>query len=407
MGLNPSSGPCEVASMPAALKGVRLWIALAGGLLLLILAAGFVVFRVDILRTSLDPRVPFQTYDPPGAPIYSQARAWALLPTAADHPRADDPPADVFFIHPTTYDGGVHWNAPFRDSKATRQLTDEMLPNYAGPFDRAGRLFAPHYRQASLYAQLTLREDAREARIFAYGDVVAAFRYWKAHYGGDRPFILAGAEQGGVLAARLLSEEIVPDPAMMKRLAAVYLIETVVPAQNYGPTSPPAACTRRAEAGCVLAWKSGSAVERGRIRERSLVWAGADLVNLAGRQPLCVNPLTGTVTGDAIPAKANLGAANATGLDWGDRPPLLAREVEARCEDGILKVSRPKARTLRPGGGWADRLKLPPYNLFYGDLEADARARVAARLGRPDFPNAAPPITQSVVVRGSPVHRID
>ncbi|MBI1408031.1 MAG: DUF3089 domain-containing protein [Caulobacter sp.] len=390
------------------LTGVRLWIALAGAAVVLLLIVGLLVFRVDILRTSLDPRVPFQTYDPPNGPDYSESRAWALIPGAPASPRADDPPADIFFIHPTTYDGGDHWNGPFRDARATRINSQVMLPNYAGPFASAGRVFAPHYRQASLYAQLTLREDAREAREFAYGDVLAAFRKWKADYGGDRPFILVGVEQGGVLAARLLAEEIAPDPALMKRMAATYLIETVVPAEAYGPTSPPPACTSRAQAGCVLAWKSGSAVERGRIRERSLVWDKAGrLVSLAGRQPLCVNPLTGTATDDLIAARANLGAANATGLDWGDRPPLVARAVEAQCEDGVLKVSRPKSRTLRRSGGWADRLRMPPYNLFYADIEADARARVAARMGLSAFPQMAPPITRSVPVRTVPTHRIN
>ena len=91
----------------------------------------------------------------------------------------------------------------------------------------------------------------------------------------------------------------------------------------------------------------------------------------------------------------------------GERPPLVARAVEARCDEGILKVSRPKAASLRPKGGWADRMKMPPYNLFYGDLEADAQARVAASLGVPDLANAAPPITQSVTVRTVPTHRID
>ncbi|HYE46774.1 MAG TPA: DUF3089 domain-containing protein [Caulobacter sp.] len=394
--------------MPWLLQGKRLWITLGALALAGILALAWTVYGVDVLRASLDPRVPFQTYDPPTAPPYDQPRAWALLPAAPDRPRFDDPPADVFFVHPTTYDGGDHWNAPFRDGRATRLTREVMLPNFAGPFAKAGRVFAPHYRQASLYAQLTLREDAREARAFAYEDVRNAFRFWKAKYGGERPFILVGVEQGGLLAARLLAEEIAPDPALMKRLAAAYLIETVVPAEAYGPTGAPPACTRRAEAGCVLAWKSGSAVERGRIRERSLVWgANGTLVNLAGRQPLCVNPLTGSVTAVAAPPQANLGAANAAGLDWGERPPLVARAVEARCDNGILRVSRPKAASLRPKGGWADRLKMPPYNLFYGDIEADARARVAARLGIPDIANAAPPITQSITVRSVPTHRID
>jgi len=394
--------------MPPWLTGRRLWIALGAVALAAILALAWMVYGVDVLRASLDPRVPFQTYDPPTAPPYDQARAWALLPAAPDKPRYDDPPADVFFIHPTTYDGGDHWNAPFRDGRATRLTREVMLPNYAGPFAKAGRVFAPHYRQASLYAQLTLREDAREARAFAYEDVRNAFRLWKARYGGQRPFILVGVEQGGLLAARLLAEEIATDPALMKRMAAAYLIETVVPAEAYGPTRPPQACTQRREAGCVLAWKSGSAIERGRISERSLVWGpNGTLVNLGGRTPLCVNPLTGSTTTAPAPAEANLGAANAAGLGWGERPPLVARAVEARCDEGILKVSRPKAASLRPKGGWAEKLRMPPYNLFYGDLEADAGARVANLLGIPDIANAAPPITQSISVRSVPTRRID
>ena len=394
--------------MPPWLQGRRLWIALGAAALAVVLGLGWMVYGVDVLRASLDPRVPFQTYDPPGKPEYAETRAWALLPKAPDTPRFDDPVADVFFIHPTTYDGGDHWNAPFRDAKATRLTREIMLPNYAGPFAKAGRVFAPHYRQASLYAQLTLREDAREARAFAYDDVRDAFRQWKAKYGGQRPFILVGVEQGGLLAARLLAEEIAPDPALMKRMAAAYLIETVVPADAYGPTHPPAACTARYQAGCVLAWKSGGAVERGRIKERSLGWTPTGtLVNLAGRMPLCVNPLTGTATTEEAPERANLGAANASRLAWGERPPLIARAVHAKCDEGILKVSRPKSGALRPTGGWADRLRMPPYNLFYGDLEADSQARVAALLGVPEGAKAAPPISQSISVGTVPTHRID
>jgi hypothetical protein len=51
--------------------------------------------------------------------------------------------------------------------------------------------------------------------------------------------------------------------------------------------------------------------------------------------------------------------------------------VSAQCKDGVLSTSRPKSAAFRRAGTWADRRKVPPYNLFYGDIEADALARTA------------------------------
>ena len=42
---------------------------------------------------------------------------------------------------------------------------------------------------------------------------------------------------------------------------------------------------------------------------------------------------------------------------------------------------------VRLAGAWADRQKVPPYNLFYADLEADAKARVLTLMNRTDFPS--------------------
>jgi hypothetical protein len=88
--------------------------------------------------------------------------------------------------------------------------------------------------------------------------------------------------------------------------------------------------------------------------------------------------LLGAASDADAPPRLNLGAANATGLEWGARPGFMVRQVGARCIGGILRVSRPRSASLRPQGSWAEHLRAPPYNLFWADLEADALARVAA-----------------------------
>ncbi|MFN3514517.1 MAG: DUF3089 domain-containing protein [Phenylobacterium sp.] len=358
-------------------KGFRRGLIALAVLIASVLGAGAFVWRDDILRTGLDPKEPFQTYEPPPAPDYSQREAWALLPTDPAQAKPDEPAADVFFVSPTTYDGGAHWNAPFDDPRSDALFRRVMAPNYAGPFVRVGRIFAPRYRQASLYSLLTLREDAKEARRFAYGDVAQAFRRYLSDYNSGRPFVIVGVEQGGTLAARLLVEEVAADPAVRARLAAAYLVEAAVPAD--APPLPP--CTGRDQAGCLAAWVSAYEhdLERAQaIQDRSLVWRQGALDNLHGSRPLCFNPLLGQVSEAEAPARLHQGAANATGLEWGARPAFLTRQVSARCERGVLRVSRPKSGSLKPSGSWADRRKVPGYNLFYADLEADAKARLAA-----------------------------
>lgn len=355
----------------------RRWLFAGLGGLTLILGAATTIFWGDLVSTDLDPKIPYQTYQPPPAPDYARVGAWRLWPGTPG-----GPPADVFFIPPTTYDGGRNWNARLEHPKAARQFREVMAPNYAGPFISVGRIYAPNYRQASLYSLTTLREDAREARQFAYGDVRAAFRHYIESGDGGRPLILVGVEQGGTLLLRLLAEEVAPDPLLRRRLVVAYAIATFAPAD----TPPIEPCMRRDQVGCLAAWASAPQGERElghQLLARALVWTPqGELTNLSPRPALCFNPILGAVTDTPAPARLHLGAANATGLEWGVRPPFLSRQISAVCEAGVLYVSRPQSTTLRQTGSWADRRKAPGFNLFYADLEADAHRRLASYLAQ-------------------------
>jgi hypothetical protein len=351
------------------------------GVLVALVVIALLVWRNDILESLLNPELPYAVYKPPPPPDYGSPAAWALMPGPA---RPGEPPVDVFFVHPTTFDGGRNWNGPIDARGPARLLDRVMLPNYAGPFAAVGRVFAPRYRQASLYSGLTLFDDAIEAREFPYGDVRAAFQAFQRRIGPDRPFIVVGVEQGGTLAARLLRDEISPDPALRRRLVAAYLMEAVTPVDEYADEAATPACAQRRQTGCVVAWISARWLDFGRserIMNRSLIWNHKGrLAGLNGRLPLCVNPLVGEATDAEAPPRLNRGAANATGLEWGARPGFMARQVGAQCVDGILRITRPRSALLRPYGGWAERLRVAPYNLFWADLEADAQTRAAAWL---------------------------
>ncbi|MEJ0065322.1 MAG: DUF3089 domain-containing protein [Caulobacteraceae bacterium] len=364
--------------------GIRYWLVVVGAVLVTLGVLASVIWGDDIIKALLDPKVPFGKDNPPPAPNYALRASWALMP----EPGATPSPVDIFFIHPTSYpasftsyNGGRHWNAPINDHAAMVALSEVMLPNYASPFDAAGDVYAPRYRQATLYARSTLWDDAIEAREFAYGDVKAAFDDYLAGFNHGRPFILAGVEQGGDLGARLLHEVIASDPLLRGRLVGAYLIDTVVPADQYPAGAPVPPCQKRAQAGCLVAW---AAVREGnfngvqRLLSRALVWGPQDqLQPLGQRRPVCVNPLLGAATDDDAPERFNLGAAAATGLEWGVRPGFMVRQVGARCQDGVLRVTRPRSSLLRPAGDWIQRAREPGYNLFWADIEADTEARLA------------------------------
>ena len=395
----------------AGMSRRRRWAVLIAAAAVTVLGLGVMATWDDIMRTGLDPKEPFQTYHPPKAPDYAQASSWALNPVAQNQ-HMQTGPVDVFFIHPTTFNGGRDWNGPIDDVGSQRQIEKVMLPNYAGPFIRVGRIFAPRYRQASLYAEtMTLREDARDARRFAYADVLAAFRFYMAHYNLGRPYMIVGVEQGGLIADRLLREEVGRNPGLVGKLAAAYLIDAIVPASGYAHDEPLTACSARGEPRCVVAWMGVAEADPHRARElldRALVWTPeGQLVNLDDQPALCVNPLLGAASDVKAPARLNLGAANASELEWGTRAAFMPRQVSAQCVGGILRVSRPRSGSLRPATNWPDKFKVPPYNAFFADLEADAMKRVATFYGRADFPPGAPPIEQSITVQAAPLHTVD
>ena len=155
---------------------LRRWLLIAAAAAFaLVLGLALIYLQNDIHRNYLDPKIPFQIYRPPPAPDYRLADGWYLNPAIAGY-YADPRKVDVFFIHGTSFNGHSGWLGNISSNAIKEEVQRVQLSNYAAPFAIMGNVYAPKYRQASLYTQLTLKQDAVEARQFAYGDIAAAFQ---------------------------------------------------------------------------------------------------------------------------------------------------------------------------------------------------------------------------------------
>ncbi|WP_203292285.1 DUF3089 domain-containing protein [Maricaulis parjimensis] len=381
------------------------WMILTGaGILLgLILAASWLL-RDQIFQTFQDPGEPFQTYTPPPGADYASAEAWYAR---GDFTDADEPA--VFFVHPTTYSGGSNWVGELDKASTVEAVERSALPNYAAPFANSGVLFAPRYRQASLYTLMNNREDSLLAREFAYGDVRMAFEAFLAQIGEDRPILLAGVGQGGFHVLGLLMERVSGDEDLRARLIAAYVLETPVPLDLFtGPLADIPPCETPADVRCVMAYSYVEQTDDQRIRiltERMMTWtAPGQLDFVDGRGLLCVNPILGTRTDEYASARLHRGAVAAEGLPPDATPAPLSGQTGAQCADGLLFIEPPTSPALQHGRRLAEEYRVPPFNLFYEDLRLDAARRSLNLITLlQDERRWAPPIMDVEDVEDSPV----
>jgi Protein of unknown function (DUF3089) len=338
------------------------------------------------LVTPLGFPLPAMSHDEPPAPDFGRSEAWLALPGHANN--AEQTPAgvalgdpkqrdrvDVFFIHPTTDLKRAFGNASYdAGGEIGGRLENGVLRFQASVLNGCCRIYAPHYRQASLGAITSTDSAAIEAIDVAYSDVLRAFDYFIAHYNNGKPFIIASHSQGSIHAMRLLQERIAHTP-LADRMIAAYVIGSSLPeaiAQKGLPV-----CPNATSLGCIVDWNS---VREGhddeRRREKAVVWWDGRYQAVGGRSIVCVNPLNWAVNGSA-PASANLGSIYSDGRE-APVPAPIAQVTGASCQDGLLGVNIP----LRYRRHFSDVLTLFgvyhdfDYSLFYMNIRANVDARV-------------------------------
>jgi hypothetical protein len=341
----------------------------------------------SLIESTRKPDAPFARTKAPPAPDYGQKAAWFALPgtnglersvppgfTAIDEREA---PADVFFIHPTMYLKNDVWNAPYDVAGA---YNGPVLLAQLSAFNGCCRLYAPHYRQASLAG---LRDG--DAVALAYSDVARAFLYYIEHYNHGRPFIIASHSQGTGHAVRLLQDAIIGTP-LQGRLVAAYTIGAYTPASFASLGLP--TCTSARQTGCVLSWNTS---QEGRTAASMLTkdvdfwWQGARVKSTA--PAICVNPLTWDEKGTAS-AASNRGSLPFPEAPYPERATTLAPLEQgltgARCNDMLLDVDIGWTSPFRDSLSWLyGSYHRNDYGLFYANIRANAIDRVASWTSQP------------------------
>ena len=382
-----------LASQPQRLKHAAAIGALVLALLVIIMTW---LYRDDIFQTIYDPGEPFQTYMPPPAPDYSTDSGWLMRPERGVDSIHAEGLGDIFVVAPTIFLGRTQWNAPTTRDNIVANFNRIVLPNYVMPYQLAGRVYAPSYRQAALYSFMTNREDAQAAQVFAYGDVSRAFEVFLSETPPERPIIIIGHGQGGLHVERLLADYF-GDDRLRNKLAAAYVIDYPLPLTMFETSfhglTP---CASPQEVNCVIAFGAFEQKEKKRAQQfvgKTMVWEGRELTAVDGRALLCINPLLWTQTQDYAPARLHLGGVAATGLGVDTQPAPSPKQTGAQCQDGILELDKIRQKSLRRPSRFGGKFRTKPSNLFYEDLRQDAARRVQILIDKNVLPRRAPLMT--------------
>jgi hypothetical protein len=212
-----------------------------------------------------------------GAPDYARDEAWLCRPGLANDPcstdvdatelRSDgtrvprpfapagDPHADCFYVYPTVDMDVVPGNhTDFTDTSRMQEFTRAQVAR----FGSVCRVFVPLYRQMTLGTYLAPPEEHKRLFDVGFGDVLAAFRHYLAHFDDGRGIVLLGHSQGAQMVERLLQVVFDDDPSMRARLVVAMPlggdVDVAAGSTKGGTFRNLPLCTTADELGCVVAY---------------------------------------------------------------------------------------------------------------------------------------------------------
>ncbi|AMO73295.1 DUF3089 domain-containing protein [Sphingorhabdus sp. M41] len=359
--------------------------------IVILVIAGAFVFRVygeELMEVAFVPDAEFTAQEVLENNVYANTDMWLARPELvkgnpalwlpqgyedAEPALADNEKAAVFFVHPTSFLKKDQWNAPL-DDKESQARARIFLRGQASAFNAVGTVWAPRYRQATLGAFLTEKPEGQRALDAAYQDVLAAFDYFVAEIPDNQPIILAGHSQGSLHLTNLLKDRVAGTP-LANRVVAAYVAGWPVSAETDVPEMGLDICEAPDQTRCIASWQSfAEPADYGRILKVYDMTIGFNGQPRKETPILCSNPINGDIGSSAM-ASANLGTL-VPNDDLSDAT-LVAGAVPARCDDrGFLLIGDPPE--IGPYALPGNNYHVYDYSLFWTNIRADARRRMAA-----------------------------
>ena len=169
---------------------------------------------------------------------------------------AANPSIDCFYVYPTV----SYQHTP--NSDMTLGPEERVVANLqVARFRSQCRIFAPLYRQATLYSLAAAGQgkDIHPDYRLAYEDVRAAWRDYLARDNHGRGVVLIGHSQGSGMLLQLLKDEFDARPAQKLLVSALLMGVNlpVPPGQSTGGALKSISlCRQTGETGCVVAYSS-------------------------------------------------------------------------------------------------------------------------------------------------------
>ncbi|WP_108810156.1 DUF3089 domain-containing protein [Sphingorhabdus sp. Alg231-15] len=372
----------------------RKFLYFVAAMIVLVIAGAFVlrVYGEELAEVVFVPDTEFQAQEVLEDSIYADVSMWYARPeikkgnpalwlpqgyeSSREAPEKDQRAA-IFFVHPTSFINKDKWNAPLGD-KETEDRTKIFLRGQASAFNKAGDVWAPRYRQATLGAFLTEKKEGQQALDAAYQDVLIAFDYFISEVPDDRPIILAGHSQGSLHLTNLLKDRVAGTP-LANRIVAAYVVGWPVSVEADVPALGLDICESAEQSNCLLSWESfAEPADYGRIVEVYDTTIGFNGEPRKDTNLLCTNPINGDTNSESA-AELNLGTLVPN--DELSDATLVAGAVPARCDDrGFLLIGDPP--DLGPYTLPGNNYHVYDYSLFWRNVREDVMKRMTAFLSR-------------------------